>query len=185
VTDGDGYRPATELPSVESQASPTIEWGSVALGDGTNVFIWQNMGYELERDRFVCTFPLGYKTSYEDWSAVAIGADGFFYLSDRMLFETHRGKDPVPHLPKVMNIMGVAPGPDGWLLLRMGDNKRKDPGLLYNPADGKVVRIDKTVFDRKTVELLHYVPATRTLVAFSYGLHTAAVDGIMKPKKAR
>ena len=55
------------------------------------------------------TFPLGLTDPYTKLSAIPAGADGFFFISARRLYEVHRGKQLVRHGPNWDNVMALLP----------------------------------------------------------------------------
>lgn len=121
--------------------------GMVRLGDGADIVIWDGNGYERRGEGFACTFPIAIEGSELRWTYAPAGNDGFFYLSNRRLFEVHRtNSTPIPHLERFANIMEVEPGPAGTLLLFLGTNKRGDIGLVYFPAEDSVIYLEPELF---------------------------------------
>jgi hypothetical protein len=147
-------------------------------GNGDEVFIWGEHGHEPSDNGFRKTFNLeSDATRAGEFTSVAAGSDGFFY-SNRghqpvdsncpSLYEIHRGAAPVPHLPKVSNIMQVGSGPDGSLLLREGDNKAGDWGKLYWPEARRLVRLKPDLLpDITSLPRFHWLESRRTLLAFT------------------
>lgn len=107
--------------------------GIAQTGDGSQVLVWRDGGFEKVKRRWQKTFPLATAPSYDDFSSVPAGPDGFFYLANRCLYEVHRGEPSIRHLFKLSNIMYLRPGPEGSLLLYEGSNKTGDWGKLYWP----------------------------------------------------
>jgi hypothetical protein len=68
-------------------------------------------------------------------------------MSNRRLFEARRGGRPVRHCRRRTNLMAVAPGPGGGLLLDEGDNEDGDTAKLYFPADGTFAHLPPELFD--------------------------------------
>jgi hypothetical protein len=108
--------------------------GAVRVGDGTNILIHDGDGYAVADGTLERVLDLHIDSSYWPWSCVQSGSDGFYFLSNRRLYEVHRGGKPVRHLLGLDNIMEISEGPPGWLLLREGDNRLGDVGKAYCPA---------------------------------------------------
>ncbi len=138
-TDGGPPRLEDELPAAlrtRLGGAPGFVHGSVQLGDGEDVLIWDGHGYERRGSGWERTFAIDLRAvSGVSWTWAPAGDDGFYYLSDRQLFEVHRGSPPVRVLPTVDNIMDVRPGPEGSLILRQGQNKQGHVAKLYFPAE--------------------------------------------------
>jgi hypothetical protein len=167
--DGRTWGHAPGLPEVvarTSTRSSSVAYpvcGLVRLPGGT-VVIWDGNGYEWTGDAFVRTFTLDVGESYVDWTSCPAGEDGFFYLSNRRLFEVHRGGRPRQHGQPWTNIMVLQPGPDGSLLLKEGGNDDGDLGKLYFPADGTFIHIEPELFDDKDYSILHYSAGSQRFV---------------------
>jgi hypothetical protein len=125
---------------------PSFTHGSVQLGDGGDVLIWDGNGYERRGEGWEATFAIAAQPSHVRWSSVPAGSDGFYYLSNRQLFEVHRGGAPIRHLPTMDNVMGIAPGPGGSLILVEGQNKQGDVAKVYFPAEGRYTGLDREDF---------------------------------------
>lgn len=138
-TDGGPLRLEDELPAalrVRPGGAPGFVHGSVQLGDGEDVLIWDGQGYERRGSGWERTFATDLRAaSGLSWTSAPAGDDGFYYLSDRQLYEVHRGSPPVRVLPTVDNIMDVRPGPGASLILRQGQNKQGHLGRLYFPGE--------------------------------------------------
>jgi hypothetical protein len=139
---------------------------AVHLPDGGEVVIWNGDGYELHGKQFEKTFSMEAKRPERQWTCAASGADGFFYLSSRQLFEVHRRSKTKAHVDGWQNIMYVRPGPAGGLLLKEGDNKDGDIGKLYFPTDGTFIHIEPRLFDDKNYAFMFWSEkADRIIVA--------------------
>jgi hypothetical protein len=149
---------ARQSPYLSSVINPTI--GVLQLADGSEVVIWDGKGYELRGDRFEKTFPMQATGHEEYWTSVPSGGDGFFYLSERCLFEIHRNGEPKRHAEKWKNIMFVRPGPAGSILIQEGDNKDGDEGKLYFPTDGTFVHIEPELFDDHEYRFIYWSEPT-------------------------
>jgi len=145
--EGKHWTPAPGFPNAASDI-PAVK-GIVDLNDGSDVVIWDGDGYELRGKRFVKTFSMAATGLRRHWTYAPAGADGFFYLSNRLLFEVHRGNQPTPHATRWTNIMYIRPGPAGSILLQEGDNKDGDVAKLYFPGDDTFIHIEPELFDDK------------------------------------
>jgi hypothetical protein len=181
---GRDWKPAPGLPTVEARPSAlprsveTPVVGMVPLADGGDVVVWGEDGYELRGRRFERTFSLGARSSAVDWTYAPAGEDGFFYLSDRRLFEAHRHGEGVAHARKWTNIMSVGPGPAGGVLLKEGKNKDGDVAKLYFPADATFIHIEPELFDDKDYPFIHWSPSADRFVVLAgtfLAVPTAAV----------
>ena len=104
-----------------------------------------------------------------DWTSVPVGPDGFFYVGNRLLYEAHRGKASILHLPKLTTVSEVRPGPDGSLLLRECKNKPGDWGKLYWPETKQLVRLKPELLPDEDPDELHSLfwhEEKRCLLAF-------------------
>jgi hypothetical protein len=157
-----------------------IRAGLARTGSGAEVFIWGEHGHERSEHGFRKTFDLGAEASGSgEWSTAPAGADGFFYVNRSStpmdtdkpsLYEIERGAAPVPHLPKLTNIMEVHRGPDGSLLLREGMSKSGDWGKLYWPQTREVVGLKPNLLpdvDPDDVHALDWLDEKRMLLVFT------------------
>jgi hypothetical protein len=172
--EGKDWKPASGLPEVEARPSPGIRGepdkpvvGIVRLADGGDVVVWNGDGYELRGNRFEKTFSMDARQSYIDWTSVPAGTDGYFYLSDRHLFEVHRHGKGTAHSRRWTNIMYVYPGPAGGILLKEGKNKDGDVAKLYFPADGTFIHIEPELFDDKDYPFIYWSPASDRFVVLA------------------
>lgn len=184
--DGEGFRTPEGLPPVNSAVNLRVCLAKAVLGDGRTVLVWNGKGYELQGKGFIETFDLEI-TRYENlWTCVPSGQDGFYYLEARKLFEIHRGRKPVPHAPKVANIMSVASGPGGTLLLQLGENKARNLGVLYDPSTGETTPVGPKVFKSRhgvldSLEALCHSEAGGRLIGVQKGLYTLPLSAIGAP----
>ena len=153
--DGKELKP---LPGLPATASQTRDHGIARLAAGAELVIFGGQGYELRRGKFRCTFPEAIWNNHSKWTSVPAGKSGFFYLSKRRLFEVHRGKKPIRHMPRCTNIMHVRPGPVGSLLLQEGGNDDADVAKLYFPAEEAFVHIQPEMFDDKEYDFIGWFP---------------------------
>jgi len=156
------WQPAPGLAAVPAQSSVLEGFidkpvaAIVRLADGTELLIWDGDGYELNGSHFEKTFAMRAKKPERTWTHVVSGTDGFFYLSNRLLFEVHRGNEPTPHASRWKNIMYVRPGPGGGILLQEGTNKDGDIAKLYFPATDTFIHIEPELFDDKDYAFIHW-----------------------------
>jgi hypothetical protein len=150
-----------------AQRFPTF--GAVHLNDGRDIFVWDGEGDELRDGCFTQTFELQAKWSPSDDSPMTpFGPNGFFYLANRKLHTVRRGEPPVPHLPKLGNVMNVSAGPPGAVLLKEGHNALGDLGKLYFPDEGVFLRIEPELFedeDPTEIHSLHWAASSGRLIA--------------------
>ncbi len=163
----DAWTEAEGLDMVEFAGGVDPLLGTVSLADGGELLIWMGDAYELRDGRFEKLLSLAAKSSRVDWTWHPAGEDGFFYIDDRKLREVHRGGEPVTHLEKeeLVNVIRMAPGPAGSLLLRLGTNPLKALGVIYDPAAGSVKPLSAELLGLKRVEGLHWSEASGRLIA--------------------
>jgi hypothetical protein len=160
--EGTDWRPVPGLPEALAIASSLPSFiekplvGLVQLADGRDVVIWNGEGYERRETRFEQTFSMQARTSGVDWTYVPAGADGFYYLSQRQLFQVHRNGKPIAHAPQWTNIMSLGAAPAGGILLKEGDNKDGDVAKLYFPAEGTYAHIEPELFDDKDYPFIYW-----------------------------
>ncbi len=168
-----------ELGAFRSAADNHNEhWGGESItvtvaqtGDGKDVFLWDEHGFERDGTGFFQTFSLA-RGQMHDQQRFTVPAEpaGFYYLVGRGLHESQRGCDPILHLPKLTNIMAVRPGPEGSLLLMEGTNKAGDWGKLYWPKEKRLVRIKPSLLpDLSSDDLreMHWLESQQRLLFFT------------------
>ncbi len=144
-----GVPPARGVPN--KTFGPQRTFGIAKTTDGSEVLIWDGDGWELTSGKWKKTFALGARATNE-WSSVPAGPTSFHYLSNRQIFLAERGKKPKRVASKLTNVMRISAGPDGSLLLRMGDNKRawavaawRSDGAIAGLAEKDVLGRDASV----------------------------------------
>ncbi len=178
------WQPVPGLPDVSATASalphsiekPLI--GLVRLANGSDVIVWNGDGYEQRKTRFEKTFSMQARTSHVDWTYTPSGADGFYYLSDRQLFEVHRNGEPTADAPQWTNIMSLGAGPAGGILLKEGNNQVGDVAKLYFPADRTFAHIQPELFDDKDYPFVYWSKAADRFIVLAgkfLAVSTAAV----------
>lgn len=129
------------LDRAEAFGGEWARFGVARTGDGSEVLIWRDKGYELTEGTWRATFAVGGPSDADDWSSLPAGPDGFYYLDQRELYHLRRGGERERHLPSLGNIRHLRPGPAGSLLLPEGDSPLGDWGKLYFPASREWVRL--------------------------------------------
>lgn len=157
--EGSAWKPIHGLPSVDATQRPG-SFGVLQLRDGADVIIWNGNGYELHGDHFQMTFPIDAKGKEQYWTFVPAGTDGFFYLSNRCLFEVHRNGSPTPHAQKWKNIMFIRRGPSGTILVQEGENKDGDVGKLYFLGEDTFIHIGPELFDDEEYRFIYWSEPT-------------------------
>jgi hypothetical protein len=82
--------------------------GGVRMGDGTDILIHDGDAYAVANGMLERVLDLHIDSSYWPWSCVRSGIDGFYFLSNRRLYEVHRSGKPVRHLRGLDNIMEIS-----------------------------------------------------------------------------
>jgi hypothetical protein len=139
--DGKKYHPLPELKLGKDGDADFIQLETVVLGNGSELLVFNGNAYERKGARFVKVLALGIDDFY-DWSHVLAGDDGLIYKNDRDVYEAHLGGKPKARV-RDLNIMDFGPGPGGSIVCKQGDNKTRDTGLLWFPADDRRVRIKR------------------------------------------
>lgn len=116
-------------------------FGFATTGDGADVLVWDGDGYELVGEKLVKTFPLGAVTKNGGWASAPSGDGSFHYTLDGQLFLAERRKKPRAVATKTRNVQGLAAGPDGSVLLTLGDNRQAWAVALLR--EGRVVGLPK------------------------------------------
>lgn len=185
MQDGEQMYPAPGLPPHTAHKDRySMAWivrDIARLADGLELLIWDGEGYEWDGSQFQQTFPLGLTDPYNALSAIPSGEDGFFFITQRKLFEVHRGGSAVRHAPLWENIMAALPGPDGGLLLMEGNNPDGDIGKLYFPAEGTFMHIEPELLgDQDMYDFLCWSQgANRIIASDGANLYAVPVETIL------
>ena len=186
-----GWQPLPGLPTAVAKQSPLPRFieapvvGIVQLADGGDVVIWDGDGYEWVGEYFEKRFSMAAKTSNGDWTDAPAGSDGFFFLSNRQLFEVHRHGAAKAHAKRLSNIMSIGRGPAGSLLLKEGDNKDGDVAKLYFPGDGTFIHIEPELFDDEEYPFIYWSEKSDRFVVMAgkfLALRTSKVLGLPRYK---
>ncbi|MEX2168789.1 MAG: hypothetical protein WD851_05740 [Pirellulales bacterium] len=173
--------PIAEL-SPSPERFPNI--GSITLRDGSNVFIWDYVGYEFRNGEFTPSFSVpGRWSVFDNCALVTRGLDGFYFFHEEEgLFSVRRGEAAVRHLPKLNNVRGISPGPGNSVLVREF-GERSDLGKLYFPDEQTYVRIEPDVFpdeDPFDIRSLHYIKeCDRLIAATPYRLWSRPIEYVL------
>ncbi len=185
MQDGERMRPAPGLPPHRARKDRySMAWilrDIARLADSSELLVWEGEGYEWDGSRFRQTFPLGLTDPYNALSAIPSGEDGFFFLTQRKLFEVHRGGSAVRHAPLWENIMAALPGPASGLLLIEGNNPDGDIGKLYFPAEGTFIHIEPELLgDQDMYDFLCWSQgANRIIASDGANLYAVPVETIL------
>jgi hypothetical protein len=171
--EGNEWKPVPGLPEVEARPSslphhverPVV--GIVPLADANDVVVWDGEGYELRGNHFEKTLDMKAKEAESDWTYALAQGDGFFYLSNRHLFEVHRGGKATARARRWKNIMYIRPGPACSLLLQEGDNKDGDVAKLYFPDEGTFIHVEPELFDDTRYSFITWIASVDRFVVLS------------------
>lgn len=162
--------------------------GVQTLSNGNSLLVWNECGYEFDPvanlSKPLAVWPLQCKSSFVDFSAAPAANNGIFYISGRHLFEIHKDdKKPAAHLKSIGNMLSVGPGPEGAVIIRLGDNSNDDLGLIYFTQEGKIIHIQRDVF--KDMEYgaqgLFWSATAKKLFALSYNkIFSADGDSVLR-----
>lgn len=181
-----GIPDAAVVKSVLGDAARPMT-GAARLADGTTVLVWDGNGYELDAAGTGCVraFEMGAQRSFVEFTSVPAGDDGFFYLSDRDLYEIHRGGTPIRHVEAWTNVMAVRPGPDKGLLLKFGGNDEGDVGVLYFPENGTYIPLPPEMFDgRSSYSALYWSQAADRIVVVGGGFVAVPVEVVLAQQRS-
>ena|GEM_PF-1048809 len=131
LLDGDQWREAPGLPPVTQFLKGTLPHqvhgnGKVALGDGTDVFVWDGNGYEWTGTQFEKRWELAAgRANLEGLITQPWGTESFFYLSGGKVMFARRGEKPVRLLPDIERAGHLSRGPNDSVFVSIyGDPKR-------------------------------------------------------------
>jgi hypothetical protein len=163
--------------------------GSVKLGDGTEVLLWDGDGWERGPDgAFQRRWELG-ADSEQMVDLVPEGPDGFYYLDDRVVHLARRGQKPSEVLPWAENVMRLARGPRGSLLLEFGRNDRSLCLALAFPGEGSFIGLKRKDLESPHVnELFHgffWDVGHQRLLSIGWGLIVLDEAGALARKPTR
>ena len=179
-----------EIPApvgVGGQFGPKYTHGSVALGNGKDLLVWDGDGYELVDGKFKKTWLLGIDEPY-DFMTLPWGEDGFYYLQDREIFRARFGSKPEKVMTGVENVMGIHPGPEGSILFYLGDNDAGYVGGIWFPEDDNYIPFRPSELNSKLsshdFDSVHWSDKTRRFyVVVRHGIFTIAGKQILNRQK--
>lgn len=143
-------------------------FGATRLADGTQMLFWNGNGYAYEGGRFRLAYQLEAETPTHLWTTVPLAAGGFLYLSKGRLHRARMGQDSVALLPEVDDILRMAPGPDGGVVLTRGGMGHGNVGAVYLLEEGALIDLPPELFgieEPAMVHGLHWCEACGCLVA--------------------
>ena len=126
--------PMPEIEPIKAGFSKRYVFGHGQLQDGNAVLVWGTDVYERQGERWLPRWRPGFHRPERQIELVSGPDEGLFFLDERRLCFAPRGTSaPVQKLlPEHTNVMGLAAGPSGGLLLRFGDNPAE---LLVGACD--------------------------------------------------
>lgn len=179
-------------PSTGVQKGTGSTWhnlGAVTLGDGAQVLFYDGDGWERNAaGGFEKTFALKGEPDRAN-DLVPVGVDGFYYLHKREVFRARRGHPPEPATPWAENVMRIAPGPEGCLLMQLGVNKRSLAMAVAFPEEGRMIPVKrKDLEPRHANEIFHglfWSPETKRLVTVGWGVIGLEGAEILSRRRSR
>jgi hypothetical protein len=155
------------LPDGASRAGPT-EFDVRPFGDGSTLVAWQGRGYRLDGpDAPPVALPLG-DLAPEVFRAppplIAEPPDGALTIDRRELRVIARDGARRPVLPRVPNVMALAAGPGGSLIVCQGDALELDLVKVVWRATGEVTSVARaSVGARTNAWFACYLPSRHAL----------------------
>lgn len=149
LLDGDTWREAPGLPPVTQFLKGTLPHqvhgnGKVALGDGTDVFIWDGDGYEWTGTQFEKRWELAAgSANLEGLVTLPWGTESFFYLSSGKAMFARRGAKPVRVLPDVDSAHFLSRGPNDSVFVCIHRDPKSHIVRQWFPEDGTYVPLTR------------------------------------------
>jgi len=180
-----------EIPAavgVDSQFGLKYTYGSVTLGNGRNILVWDGDGFELVDGQLKKTWPLGIDEPY-DFMTLPWGDDGFYYFEDRSVFRVKPDTKREQVMTGVENVMGFWSGPNGSILFYLGDNDTGYVGGIWYPNDDVYIPIRPSEFSTKLsshdFDSVHWSDKTRHFYAVVRdGVFTVPAEQLLgRPKQ--
>ncbi|MEO8705590.1 MAG: hypothetical protein ABI867_36505 [Kofleriaceae bacterium] len=171
IWQGDRFVELAGLPPIKVPPPPKQgqSWdfavqGHARTGDGSDVIVWGDRGYERAGARWKPTFELGTRDANDEISSAPAGPDGFYLRIDRGVREVVRGKRARHRLRTFHCIDHISPGPGGTLLCALIRMTSKAPaGLVLFPGDDRFAPIPSSAFGLRrddSLEAIFYDPET-------------------------
>jgi hypothetical protein len=151
VEEGDRLVPGPALPSPGPCGRPRPgthhpRAGFAVLASGEPLIMWDGDFYRVDEHALTKRFAPAAPFPSDNPDTVATPEGGLFFLSFCRLFEVRPDGTTVAHARDLDSIMQIAPGPEGTLLLREGNNPEDDIGKIYYPANGTWASLTREVF---------------------------------------
>ena len=151
VQDGDRLMPGPVLPAPGPFDRPLgivrhPRAGFAVLASGEPLIMWDGDFYRVDAHAVTKHFALAAPAPHESPETIATPAGGLFFLSNRRLFEVRADGTTVAHAGDVENIMHIARGPEGTILLKQGGSPEDDVAKIYYPADGTWASLSRELF---------------------------------------
>lgn len=149
LLDGGTWREAPGLPPVTQFLKGSLKHqvhgnGKVAIGDGTDVFIWDGSGYEWTGARFEKRWELAAGSAQlEGLVTLPWGTESFFYLSKGRVMFARRGEAPVRLLPDVDSAHFLSLGPNESVFVCIHRDPKSHIVRQWFPEDGSYVPLTR------------------------------------------
>ncbi len=153
-----------ELPRAAGDY-PTF--GAVRLASGVPVLFWNGDGYTCETGRFRLAYTLEAEAPTHQWAAIPLAGGGFLYTSRGRLLRARMAQEPVECLPEVADIVRIAAGPAGRVLVTRAEGAHGEVGGLYGPEEGawRPIRAETFGAESGSIRSLHWAGSCGRLVA--------------------
>jgi hypothetical protein len=178
-----------EAQGVKGRHGQNFTHGQVRLAGDKVLAIWDGYSYEFADGRWSIAWPERIDEPHE-LSTVPWGDDGFYYVSGRQVFRQKPGTAPQQVMAGLENVMAIAPGPEGSIVFRQGDNPAGQIGGVWFPDGDNYVPLRS---DEISGELpsgafdgLYWVAASdRWYVTSTRGAFTLPADRLLdRPRKS-
>ena len=178
-----------EAQGVKGRFGQNFTHGQVRLAGDKVLAIWDGYGYEFADGRWSKAWPARIDEPHE-LSTVPWGDDGFYYVANRHVFGQKPGTAPRQVMAAVENVMAIAPGPEGSIAFRQGDNAAGQIGGLWFPDEDNYVPLRSIEISGELASNafggLYWVgAANRWYVTSTRGVFTLAADRLLdRPRKS-
>lgn len=116
------------------------------LASGEPLIMWDGDLYHVGERALTKRFATSAPRTYENPETIATPEGRLLFFSNRRLYEVRADGTTVAHARDLENIMKIARGPEGTLLLMQGTNPEDDIGKIYYPADGSWASLTRELF---------------------------------------
>ncbi len=165
-----------------------LRFAVIQLGDGSDVVLWGDVGYELRNGRFEKTFVFDLPDGLSEDPA-ALGPDSLIYASrekNRPVFYRVRRNEQAERCALKLkdDIMSISPGPGVSVFVADMYQGTDKLGILYFPDDETYLRIPYDFFEGKisgSVNNFWWDEPTDRMVVYTNGQQvlTAAMDHVL------